>query len=211
MTATNQYPRRTEKKIQIRERLITAAVTLFARNGYAFTKLAEVAEEADVHVQTLYNHFKTKDELARAAAAITLEDCRAHFASAPDHQSTFQVWREWVGRTVTYLASLGFGEQKMQQIQSPSSLMNDNFLAITCSGYEDLLTEYLAKDFQLDPKHSRIPRMAACLLWSANEAALKKCAGLDRDTITLANDGRLLEESLGVVDDAEKLFAHYVK
>ena len=76
-----QYPRRTEKKKQSRAQLINAANTLFARKGYQHTKLDEVAEEAGLHVQTLYRHFKTKEELATAAAEVVLRDCRALFES----------------------------------------------------------------------------------------------------------------------------------
>ena len=56
-----QYPRRTEKKKQSRAQLTRAANTLFGRKGYQHTKLDEVAEVADLHVQTLYRHFKTKE------------------------------------------------------------------------------------------------------------------------------------------------------
>lgn len=206
-----QYPRRTKRKEQIRQQLILAAATLFSRKGYRHTTLADVADEAAVHVQTLYRHFKNKEELTAAAAAVLLNDFRSHFQSAPNDQSTFQTWRAWIERTVTFLASLGFDEHKKEQLLSPSSLMNDNFLLIIYSGYEDLLTEYLARDFRMDPKHSRLPRLAACTLWSGNEAAIKRCAGLDGGPDTIADNNSLLEESLGVVDDAEALFASYVK
>ena len=206
-----QYPRRTEKTNQIREGLITAAATLFSRKGYQHTTLAEIAENADVHVQTLYRHFKTKDELAIASATVGLDECRAHFAAAPENQSTFQTWREWITRTVSYLGSLGFSDNKKEQLLAPSSLMNDKYLVIIYSGYENLLTESFSRDFQLDPTHSRIPRLAACMLWSGNEAAVKRCAGLDRKVDTLSDVDSLLEESLGVVDDTEKLFASYIK
>ena len=205
-----QYPRRKEKSQQIRERLVTTAATMFSRKGYQHTTLNEIAAEADVHVQTLYRHFKSKDELAVAAATVGLNDCRAHFEEAPKGQSTFQIWRAWIRRTVTYLSSLGFTERKKEQLRAPSSLMNDKYLVIIYSGYEDLLTEYLARDFQLDPKHSRIPRLAACMLWSGNEAAVKRCAGLDSGVDTLADGDSLLDESLAVVDDVEKLFESYL-
>ena len=99
MREVTQYPRRTERRNQINRRLAAAAVRLFERQGYARTKLAEVAEEADVHVQTLYKHFKTKEELARAAAAVSIEDCRAHFERAPKDQSTFQVGESGSAKT----------------------------------------------------------------------------------------------------------------
>lgn len=205
-----QFPRRTEKKKQSRAQLINAANTLFARKGYQHTKLDEVAEEADLHVQTLYRHFKTKEELAAAAAEVVLNVCRAHFEGASNDRSTFEIWRGWIARTVTFLASLGFSEHKRRQLRSVSSLMNDNYLLAVYSGYEDLLTEYLALDFRMDPKRSRLPRLAACMLWSGNEAAVKRCAGLDRGQDTLTDVDSVLAESVGVVDDVEAVFASYV-
>lgn len=205
------YPRRKEKTNQIRQDLVTTAATMFSRQGYQRTTLTEVAAAADVHVQTLYRHFKSKDDLAVAAATVGLNDCRTFFEQAPQGQNTFQIWHAWITRTVSYLSSFGFSDHKKEQLLAPSSLMNDKYLVIIYSGYEDLLTQYLARDFQLDPRHSRIPRLAACLLWSGNEAAVKRCAGLDRGVDTLADVDSLLEESLGVVDDVEKLFKQYIK
>ncbi|MCY3641618.1 MAG: TetR/AcrR family transcriptional regulator [Gammaproteobacteria bacterium] len=190
--------------------MIRAANTLFPRKGYQHTKLDEVAEDAGLHVQTLYRHFKTKEDLAIAAAEVVLNDCRAYFEGASTDQSTFEIWRGWIARTVTYLASLGFGEHKMRQLQSASSLMNDNYLLAVYSGYEDLLTEYLARDFRMNPAHSRLPRLVACMLWSGNEAAVKRCAGLDRGQDTLMDVNSILAESVGVVDDVEAAFASYV-
>ena len=205
-----QYPRRTEKKRQSRAQLTRAANTLFGRKGYQHTKLNEVAEAADLHVQTLYRHFKTKEELAAAAAERVVNDCRAYFERFSNDRSTFEMWRGWIARTVTYLASLGFGEHKIRQLRSASSLMNDNYLLAVYSGYEDLLTEYLALDFRMNPEHARLPRLVACMLWSGNEAAVKRCAGLDRGQDTLMDETSILAESLGVVDDVEAVFASYV-
>ena len=205
-----QYPRRTAKKKQSRAQLIKAANTLFARKGYRHTKLDEVAEDAGLHVQTLYRHFRTKEELATAAAEVLLNDCRAYFEGCSSEKSTFAIWREWIARTVTYLASLGFGELKRRQLRSVSSLMNDDYLLVVYSGYENLLTEYLALDFRMNPQHARLPRLVACMLWSGNEAAVRRCAGLDSRQDTLMDVNSLLAESVGVVNDVEAVFTNYV-
>ena len=89
--------------------------------------------------------------------------------------------------------------------------MNDNFLLIVYSGYEDILTEYLAKDFQLDPKHDHLPRLVASFLWSGNEVSMKRCAGLDTDKDVLNDDEAVLAASLKVIDDVENIFEGYIK
>ena len=89
--------------------------------------------------------------------------------------------------------------------------MNDNYIVILYSGYEDLLAEYLAKDFGLKPADSQLPRLAACALWSGNEAAIKRCAGLDTGEKRLTDSDLLLRESLKVVDEVERLFSNHLK
>jgi AcrR family transcriptional regulator len=207
---TIEYPKRALKKNINRAQIIHAAITLFAINGFQDTKLVDVANKAGVHVQTLYRHFKSKDDLAIAAANAVTDECREFFEAAPRGKSTFQIWRAFIRRTVVGLAPLGW-QHKRRQLRSASSMMNDSFLLIVYSGYEDLLTEYLAGDFQLDPKLDRLPRQVAAFLCSSNEAAMKRCAGLDTGENVLDNLDAVLEESLGVIDDAEKIFSQFIK
>ncbi|MGI9313576.1 MAG: TetR/AcrR family transcriptional regulator [Luminiphilus sp.] len=206
-----EYPIRTKKKNLNREKLLVAATTLFSRNGYVDSTLDQVASEAGLHVQTLYRHFKTKDELAIAAAEITIRDCRARFEKDFPKLSAFQIWRGWISDSVLLLTSLGLGDHKRQQLRFSSSLMNDNFLLIIYSGYEDILTEYLARDFELNPQKYPLPRLVACMLWSGNEAAMKRCAGLDTEKDLLGSNKFVLDESLKVISEVEKAFSGYVK
>ncbi len=52
-----------------RDHLIDTALRLFNRDGYHATGIDRVIEEAGVARMTLYNHFKSKDELILAALA----------------------------------------------------------------------------------------------------------------------------------------------
>jgi len=206
-----QYPKRTHKKNLNREKLVVAAATLFSRNGHMSTTLNDVASHAGVHVQTLYKHFKTKEELAIASAEIVVQDCRKRFEEQFPSHSAFAIWRHWIEDTVSYLTDLGIGTYKQEQVRSASSLLNDNYLLVVYSGYEDLLAEYLAQDFKMDPKIDRLPRLVACMLWSGNEAAMKRSAGLDTTKNMPDFNETLLAESLGVIDDVEKIFSSYIK
>lgn len=208
MTIT--YPKRAQAKQANRTRLIDAARHLFAINGYQTTKLRDIADYAGLHVQTLYRHFSSKDELANAAAKDVIERCREIFETAPEGQSTFVTWHGYISWVVNGLAHLGWSH-KRQQLRAASSLMNDSFLVIVYSGYEDLLTEYLARDFQLNPKVDRLPRMVASSLCSINEVAMKRCAGLDTGNDVLDDLDALLTENLGVIEDAEKIFSSHLK
>ncbi len=55
--------RRARKALATRHRLLDAAETLFARDGYAATTISAIADEADVAVQTVYAVFGTKRAL----------------------------------------------------------------------------------------------------------------------------------------------------
>jgi AcrR family transcriptional regulator len=55
--------RRARKKAQTREHVRTVAQRLFAERGFDTVTIADVARDADVAVQTVFNHFASKEEL----------------------------------------------------------------------------------------------------------------------------------------------------
>lgn len=59
-------PMQGERARAVRERLIAAAITTFARYGYRQTSMELIAEQAAVSRQTLYNHFQNKDAIFSA-------------------------------------------------------------------------------------------------------------------------------------------------
>lgn len=62
--------RRARKALATRHRVLDAADTLFARDGYAATTIAAIAEEADVAVQTVYAVFGNKRAILSELLAI---------------------------------------------------------------------------------------------------------------------------------------------
>ena len=205
------YPKRTETKNKNREQLVDAADRLFATKGYQHTTLNDVAETAGLHVQTLYKHFKNKEELAIASASNAIAHLKEHFDAASDGQSTFDVWRTFITDSLAGLLPMGIGEHKREQLRAASSLMNDNFLLVVYAGYEDVLTEHLAADFQIDPKTNHLPRLVASLLWAGNAIALKRGAGVDTGEDVLDDAAAIVKESLSVVDDIENTYASYIR
>src|SRR3954463_5336362 len=55
--------RRARKKAQTRELIRDVAQSLFDERGFESVTIAEIARDADVAVQTVFNHFATKEEL----------------------------------------------------------------------------------------------------------------------------------------------------
>ena len=62
-TVSELGDRRAQKKAQTRELVRTTAHRLFAARGFDAVTIADIAREADVAVQTVFNHFATKEDL----------------------------------------------------------------------------------------------------------------------------------------------------
>lgn len=65
-----------------RERLLQAALTLFARDGYSQVGVRAIAAEAGVATGLLYSHFAGKEELLRAIFEQSMADVAQSFALA---------------------------------------------------------------------------------------------------------------------------------
>jgi AcrR family transcriptional regulator len=55
--------RRERRSAEIRERLFRAALTLFAKKGFADTTVQDITEAADLGKGTFFNHFPSKDHI----------------------------------------------------------------------------------------------------------------------------------------------------
>ncbi len=51
------------KRIDLREKIIQTAATLFYRNGYNSTGINEIIRDSGIAKATLYSHFRSKEEL----------------------------------------------------------------------------------------------------------------------------------------------------
>jgi TetR/AcrR family transcriptional repressor of nem operon len=76
---------RAPSKPDARAKLLEAAVTRVRAQGYAATSVDELCRAAGVTKGAFFHHFKSKDDLAVAAAHHWSETTGALFASAPYH------------------------------------------------------------------------------------------------------------------------------
>ncbi|MEO7966230.1 MAG: TetR/AcrR family transcriptional regulator [Gemmatimonadaceae bacterium] len=67
-----------------RERLLDAALTLFARDGFQQTSVKTIAQRAGLAAGLLYSHFDSKESLLRAIFERSMDDVRESFRGA-DH------------------------------------------------------------------------------------------------------------------------------
>src|ERR1700745_1211847 len=70
--ATSAGNRRERRSAEIRERLFRAALTLFAKKGYAETTVEDIPEAADVGKGTFFNYFRSKDHILLAFGEMQL-------------------------------------------------------------------------------------------------------------------------------------------
>jgi TetR/AcrR family transcriptional repressor of nem operon len=68
-----------------RNRLLDAAVTLIRTRGYEATRVDDVCAAAGVTKGSFFHHFKTKEDLAHAAAQRFADRADALFSGAPYH------------------------------------------------------------------------------------------------------------------------------
>ena len=100
--ATNPVPietsRRERRKLEVRERIVEAAIALFDEQGFEATKVADICERADVANKTFFNHFRDQAAPAARDRRVALDELFADIAAgaqAPggDPRATARVLR----------------------------------------------------------------------------------------------------------------------
>jgi len=88
-----------------RQHLIETAIVLFYQNGFHATGIDSIIEAAGVARMTLYNHFKSKDDLILAAVRLSNDKFRRHFMARikqlsplPENRvpAVFDALHEWI-------------------------------------------------------------------------------------------------------------------
>ncbi len=73
---------RERKKRQTRQHISDVATGLFLERGFDAVTIAEVAEAADVSVNTVYNYFPAKEDLFLDRSKAWWTGCRVPYAAA---------------------------------------------------------------------------------------------------------------------------------
>ena len=199
-----QYPLRERRKQRTRAALIDAAYGLFSTKGYDDTTLEEVADEAGLHVQTLYRHFPSKPDLAIAVDRNQIEHFRAAIDDPQRTGTTFEFWRDAIIRNAAELEAQTRGLEHYRELvrqtdRSPSVALR---LHTIMDEYEDLLTTSLVVDFGMDPDRDRLPRLVACMLVGGNRDVVRRYAE--------TGDFDLAEECVEVANSVALMFEQYV-
>lgn len=101
-------PIRQQHKLITRERLLDAAVRVFAERGYADATIEDIVAEAALGRATFYLHFKSKLEVMRAIIRARIEQNQALIAELDVVQSpTRDLLESWIRRVVSHWAENG--------------------------------------------------------------------------------------------------------
>lgn len=161
--AAGRFPRRSARRARTRDNILEAALAEFKKLGYADATMNAIAEAADIHVTTLFTHFKTKRDLAAALSDQEIEYFQALIAKSKGRVPFFRFFRELVLSTAA--ARQKHGDPKTGLMQE---LQNDPELALGWLRYEErevrLVADYIAHDYGLDAWNDYAPHLAGQIL-----------------------------------------------
>lgn len=162
---SERFPRRSARRQQTRVRILEAALNEFQRVGYADATMNAIAEAADVHVTTLFTHFKAKRDLATTLADEEIDKLAELIAEAKPTVPFFEFFRDLVLTTAQMREVDGDHKTGRQE------LLVDPELALSWLRYEEkevkLLADYIAADYGLDVRVDYEPYLAGHALISS--------------------------------------------
>ena len=157
-----KYPRRTERRRRTRETILQVAGELFGEAGYGPATMQAIADAADVHVTTLFMHFRSKGELALSLVEESLDRLREKALDARGRVPVFDFVRGEALERARRLAGRK-GPPSLWQ-----ALYTDNELAFARVEYEKgqhaLVADYVAAEYGFDRKSDIRPDLVASLL-----------------------------------------------
>lgn len=167
-----KYPRRSSRKRQTRERILEAAQTLFQAHGYDAVKMTDIADAADVHVTTMFIHFKTKRDLAASISEADTDNLLALIDESQGKVPFFTFCRDVSAGWAKAIQSAGrpgtvFGNDL---ISDPE--LSFNWLANHKRGLV-AYARYFAADYGWAP-HDMLPYLVANMLTGGNAVAYER-------------------------------------
>jgi AcrR family transcriptional regulator len=152
---------RERKKQRTRQAIVEAATRLFAERGYGDTTLAEVADEAEVALSTIFNYFPGKPDIVFAMTDTVIESARARVVERPQGETATEAVLAWVSEVLPEL------ERPYTEVirRSPEIIASDPELLaaerLRAALLEDELALGFARDLGENPPGVRSRMLAA--------------------------------------------------
>jgi AcrR family transcriptional regulator len=204
----NVAGRRERKKERTRQAIAAAALRLFGERGFDGVTVAEIASAADVSVQTVFNHFPTKEDLVYDETVAVEEQLLHAVRERPIGESVLtavgRFWLERFDRIADRNASAGLATMAHLVTASPALQARERqiFARYGASLASLIADETGASADDLEPRvaAAALVDVQRALLDTARQRVLRgnRGAGLARE---LRSEGErvlaLLERGLG--------------
>ena len=168
--SAERFPRRSARRARTRANILEAASAEFKKAGYAEATMNAIADAADIHVTTLFTHFKTKRDLAAALSDQEIDQLRELIDAAKGKVPFFEFFRGLVLATAETRQK--DGDPKTGQMHE---MQRDPELALSWLRYEEnevrLIAEYIAHDYGLDARPDYPPYLAGHILIASGVAS----------------------------------------
>jgi len=164
VTTASSHPSvglRERKKQRTRQAIVEAATRLFAERGYGDTTVAEVADEAEVALSTIFNYFPGKPDIVFAMTDTVIESARARVVERPEGETATEAVLAWVSEVLPEL------ERPYTEVirRSPEIIASDPELLaaerLRAALLEDELALGFARDLGESPPGVRSRMLAA--------------------------------------------------
>ena len=197
------YPRRSDRKQRTRNRIIETAQSLFNDPGYKQATMARIAEQAEVHVTTVFNHFSSKAELMAAITAAHLAGLELIIDDQLGKTPFFVFYRELVCVAADDHTRNAHSNLGMELFPGDDLEILPTWLSYEVKQAE-LLATYIAADYAIDLAVDVRPTLVANMLVTGNVQVYKtwRESGCTTDLKqnclqVLAATEQLVAESLG--------------
>ena len=208
-TVSEVGDRRARKKALTREQIRQSAQELFAEHGFDSVTIADVAASADVAVQTVFNHFPTKEELFFDGRTPWVDEPADAVRSRGPEQSPLAALRAWTATWIKQAAERDADAERRTYVATlAASPALRAFELSLLQRAERRLAAALLEAWTSDPsstprvRGTAVPRMAADLsaaIWVAGARSLRvelrgteddgaEAAGVRRTVVALAED-----------------------
>lgn len=154
--------RRQKNKERTREAILQAALDLFGKKGFARATTKEIARRAGVAEGTIFNYFRTKDDIAlhffrrEVAHVIASFERDARLRRAPIEEKLFAVIQKQLEYLTPYRGFLG--EILFQALRPASSL---HPLSLESQRLNLDYLEFIRRIFETSPETSRASMLGA--------------------------------------------------
>jgi AcrR family transcriptional regulator len=169
---------RERKKQQTRQHIAETARRLFAERGFEHVTIAEIAEAADVAVQTVFNYFPTKEDLVYWRLSSFEGELLAAVRERPPGKSALEAFKDFL---MAQQGLLGQHDPAAREeltsftrmiVDSPALRAREGQIF---AGYTEALAEVLAEDS--GPKPDIRPRVAAAAMIGVHRALVDYSRG----------------------------------